>query len=354
MPFSRPTLSALVTRIRGDFRGRLSIAGALLRRAMANVLAAVWAGAVHMLHGHLEWAARQLFPDLSEREFLLRQAAMYGITPTPATFAAGTVTATGENDSTVEVDEILVRDDGVTYRVTTEATIAAGTAAVSVEAVDAGAAGNIDAGETLAFESPVTGVDSSVTVATDIEGGFDEEDTEGTRARLLLRLREPPQGGNDQDYEGWALAVAGVTRAWVYPNGNGLGTVVVRFVQDDEVDPFPGASAVDAVQDALDAKRPTTAEVTAAAPTPLDVDFTLTVTPNTSAVRDAVAAELEDLFFREAEPGDGEGRGTVLLSHIRTTIGVSEGVEDYTLTAPAADVDPDVGELAQVGDITWA
>lgn len=322
---------------------------------MADVLATVWAGGVHMLHGHLDWLSKQLFPDTSEREHLLRQAALYGITPTPASYASGTVTATGTDASIIPAETLLLRSDGVTYRVTADATIVAGEATLTVEAVEAGSAGNLDTAETLTFESPIAGVDSEATVAGagGIAGGFDEETTEGTRDRLLLRWREPPQGGADQDYEAWALAVAGVTRAWVYPNENGLGTVVVRFVLDEEADIFPGPAVVDAVQDALDAERPITAEVTAEAPTPLEVDFEVEVTPDTTAVREAVQAELADLLYREAEPGDGAGRGTILVSQIRTAIGVAEGVTDYVLTSPVADVVPAVGELAVLGDVDW-
>jgi hypothetical protein len=57
---------------------------------MVDVLGAVWAGAVHMLYGYLDWLAKQLFGDTAEREQLLREAALYGITPVPATFATGT------------------------------------------------------------------------------------------------------------------------------------------------------------------------------------------------------------------------------------------------------------------------
>lgn len=355
MSFERPTLAALVLRVKSDLRGRLGLSGPLLRRAMADVLGAVWGGAVHMLHGHLEWAARQIFADTAERAYLLRIAAMYGITPTAATYSAGTVTATGVNGSVIPVDTILVHPDGLTYRVTVEATIAAGTAAVSVEAVDAGAAGDQVEDVELSFESPIAGVDSTATVtgAAGLTGGFDEETTDGTRDRLLLRLREPPQGGASQDYEAWALAVAGVTRAWVYENENGLGTVVVRFVLDEEADIFPDVPTVAAVQAALDAERPITAEVTAEAPTPLEVDFTIELTPDTADVRAAVEAELTDLLFREAEPGDGVDRGTIKLSKIQVAIGVAEGVEDFAVTVPAADVVPATGELAIMGTITW-
>ena len=53
MPFARPSLGDLVTRIRSDLRGRLEILGPLLRRAMADVLGAVLGGVVHELYGYL-------------------------------------------------------------------------------------------------------------------------------------------------------------------------------------------------------------------------------------------------------------------------------------------------------------
>ncbi len=354
MPFERPTLAELIDRVKGDLRGRLEIAGPLLRRAMADVLSTVWAGAVHTLYGYLDWLARQLFGDTAEREQLLRKAAMYGITSTPATYATGNVTATGINGTDILADTILRLNAATSYRVTTGQTISGGTATLPVEAVLAGEDANIPEGTALSFENPIAGVTSTATVATGgITGGVDEEGTEEVRDRYLLRLREPPEGGADQDYEAWALAVAGVSRAWVYPHELGLGTVVVRFVRDNDVSIFPDASEVAAVQAALEEQRPITAEVTAAAPTELAVDFTIALDPDNADTRAAVTAELEDLLRREGEPGDGAGRGTILISKIRTAIGIAEGVDDYTLSVPSADVVPAVGELATVGTITW-
>jgi uncharacterized phage protein gp47/JayE len=357
VPFERPTLAELITRIGGDLRGRLEVEGPILRRAMADVLSAVWAGAVHTLYGYLDWLARQLFGDTAEREALLRKAALYGITPVPATFATGNVTATGTDSSSIPADTILRLDEATAYRVVTGQVIASGTATLPVIALLAGEDANLPEDAELTFESPAAGVDATATVAAgDIDGGVDEESTEELRDRYLLRLRQPPEGGADQDYEAWALAVAGVTRAWVYPHELGLGTVVVRFVIDDpdtgEVG-FPDSGEVAAVQDALDEQRPITAEVTAAAPTELEVDFTIALDPDNADTRAAVEAEIDDLLRRVGEPGDGAGRGTVLLSKIRTAIGVAEDVDDYTLTVPSADVVPGVGELPVVGTITW-
>ena len=354
MPFVRPTLADLVTRIRGDFRGRLGITGSLLRRAMADVMAVVFGGAVHMNHGHLDWLADQLFANTAIAEFLLRKAGMHGITPTAAEFASGTVEATGTNGTAIPMSTVYVRDDGATFTTTALATIAAGVASVSLIADVAGSDGNMDTADTLSLQSPISGINTDATVETPgITGGIDEEIIEDLRTRFLLRLREPPQGGSDQDYEAWALAEAGVTRAWIYRHESGLGTLTVRFVLDGETSIFPTAGQVTSMQTALDAERPTTAEVTAAAPVDLPVAFTITVTPDTTAIRTAVEAELADLFYRDQVPGDGVALGTILLSAMRTAIGVSEGVTDYTLTAPAADVVPALGELPTLGVVTW-
>ncbi|HET9063682.1 MAG TPA: baseplate J/gp47 family protein [Candidatus Binatia bacterium] len=354
MPFERPSLAELIDRVGGDLRGRLEITGPILRRAMADVLSSVWAGAVHTLYGYLDWLARQLFGDTAEREALLRMASLYGITPVPATFATGNVTATGTNGTSIPAETILRLDAATAYRVTTGQVIALGTATLPVEAILAGSAANLIAGASLSFENPIDFVTSTATVATGgITGGVDEEGTEELRDRYLLRLREPPQGGADQDYEAWALAVAGVTRAWVYPHELGLGTVVVRFVLDNEPSIFPDVGDVAAVQAALEEQRPITAEVTAAAPIELQVDFTIELTPDNADTRAAVEAELADLLRRVAEPGDGAGRGTVLISQIRTAIGIAEGVEDYTMTVPSSDVTPGIGELLTVGTFTW-
>ncbi|MFC7611718.1 baseplate J/gp47 family protein [Teichococcus aestuarii] len=104
---------------------------------------------------------------------------------------------------------------------------------------------------------------------------------------MLDRFRAPPQGGAVADYETWARAVPGVTRAWIAPNGMGAGTVVVYAMLDDAqagAGGFPqGADGVAAAEtratpatgdqltiaDALYPLRPATALVYVVAPTPI-------------------------------------------------------------------------------------
>ena len=238
---------------------------------------------------------------------------------------------------------------------TTGQTIARGTATLPITAVLAGSAANVPAGTALTFQSPVAGVSSTATVAANITNGEDQETTDELRARFLLRLQQPPEGGANQDYEAWTLAAGvGATRVWVYPNANGLGTVVVRFVEDNNtVSIVPVRGDVTTVQAALNAQRPITAAVTAEAPTDLPVAFTIHLVPSNADTQTAVAAELADMMTRVASPGDGAGGGTVLLSQIYTAIGTADGVTDFTLSVPSANVVPGVGQLPTVGTITW-
>jgi len=352
MSFSRPTLSTILTRVEADFVSRLALNGAVLRRAMVRILAQVIAGSEHMLHGHLEFLGRQLFPDQSEDAYLVRQASLYGLTKIAAGYATGTAGATGTNTTVIPTGSRLLNAAGAVYTVNADVTITLGVATPALTSELAGADYTLIAGQVLTFETPISGVDSTVTVAASTVDGTDEETTEALRVRLLARMSDPPMGGTEADYIAWAKEVAGVTRVWVYPLELGPGTVVVRFVRDnDGAAPanIPSAGEVTSVQTKLDTEAPVHATVTAAAPTDAPTAFTIAVVPNTTAQKALVQAELDDLYLRVAEPGR-----TMLLSELRTAIGATPGLTDYTLTTPAANVTHTTGQLPSRGTITWS
>jgi uncharacterized phage protein gp47/JayE len=350
MAFQRPTLNELVDRVQQDFVSRLGLAGAVLRRSVVHILARVVAGAAHMLHGHLEYLSRQIFPDRSEAEFLERQASLFGITRRAAQFATGSVDVAGTSGIVVAAGTVLLRSDGARYETDAEVMLIGGSATPAVTAVDAGEAGNADAGTALTFESPIEGINSRAAVGVGgLVNGSDPESDDSLRARLLERMRRPPHGGAAADYVAWALEVPGVTRAWVYPLELGAGTVTVRFVRDDDASPIPGAAEVAAVQAYIEERRPVTAAVAVLAPVGEPLDLTLSIAPDTAATRAAVEAEVADFLRRTAEPG-----GTVPVSQLRMAIGSAEGLTDFDLQSPAADVTSGTGELATPGTITWA
>jgi uncharacterized phage protein gp47/JayE len=257
MSFVRPTLTEIVDRVQQDFTSRLELVAPILRRSLTYVFSRVIAGAAHLLHGHLDYLSRQVFPDLSDREYLIRQAALYDLSLKPAEFANGAITFTGVDGSVVAAGTKLTRADGLEYETDADVTIAGGVGVVGVDALTAGQDGNCDAGVALSLESPIAGVNASATVGgAGIVNGSDEEDLEDFRARVIARMQSPPHGGAAADYIAWAREVGGVTRAWCYPLEGGPGTVTVRFVRDDDVSLIPDAGEVAAVQAHIDEVAP--------------------------------------------------------------------------------------------------
>lgn len=349
MAFTRPTLAELAERIEQDLVSRLPLTGGVLRRSMVKVLGKVMAGAAHMLHGHLDFLSEQILADRAEGEYLVRLASMFGIERLEPTYAQGELELTGTNGTVIPIGTVFVRSDGALYTSDAEVTIAGGVAAVDVTAETADENSNTDAGVVLEFQSPIAGADADATVGTDgLVGGADEEEIEALRVRLIDRMRSPPHGGNEADYEAWSLELAGVTRAWVYPRELGAGSVVVRFMRDnDSGSPIPSGGEVAALQAHLDEVRPVTARVVVMAPVADALNMTIHIVPDTTANRAAVQAELL-AKLREEIPGE-----TTLISQLELAVGGADGIEDFTITVPAGNVAHATGHLAQLGLITW-
>lgn len=349
MPIIRPTLEALITQGASELESRLPGVLARARNSVVGVLNRVFAGGLSSLYKYAETLAEQWWPDRAAAEFLTEHGARWGVPQLPAALATGTVQFSGTNGTTVPLGTVVQLADGTQYATTVGAAIGGGVANIAVQAVLAGQAGNAEIATSLSLVTPIAGVNTVASAYTAMAGGADEEGIEAWRARILARIRKPPQGGAADDYLAWAYAVPGVTRAWVQPNGLGAGTVVVRFVRDDDVSFIPGAPEVAAVQAAIDAVRPVTATVTVLAPVATPQNFTIALGPDTPAIRAAVQAELADLYLRAAAPG-----GTMLISQQREAISIATGEVDHVLTVPALDQGHAAGQLPTLGVITWA
>jgi len=349
MPFERPTLPELIDQGAAEFESRLPGVLARVRRSLVGVLNRVVAAALSAMYQYAEWLNKQAWPDLAESEYLNDHGARWGVTRTAAAPATGTVRFTGADGTTVPSGTLVQRADGVQYQTTAEGSIAAGAALVPVQAVVAGEVSNAAINTSLVLTSPVAGVTSTALAYTALSGGADIEADELYRARILERIRQVPQGGSAADYVAWAKEVPGVTRVWVYPGELGPGTVVVRFMRDDDsAGAIPDGGEVASVQAAIDIARPVTAAATVLAPVGVALDFTIALTPGTAAVKAAVEAELVDLIQRDGVPG-----GTLLITHIREAISVAAGEVDHVLTVPSANVVHSTGQIPTMGTITW-
>lgn len=329
MPYERPTLQTIKDRIEADLESRLTGDAPLLMRGILRVLVRVFAGAMHILYGFLAFIADQLFVTTAEREYLTRLGTMWGVARKSAAFALGNLTFVGSNGTLVPQSTRVATEEGIEYETTADGTVAGGVAVIAATAVEAGTDGNTSApSPSVELIEPIAGI-TSVSISTDFGGGEDEEADEDYRARLLLRIQNPPAGGTAADYILWAKSVSGVDNAWSYPTTPGPGQVTVIFT---------GSATISAVETYIETVMPVTSDLTVDNPTDKTVDFDISITPNSADLQTAITANLTQLLEEVARPGDD-----LLISQVRDAIS-STGVTDYDITGidvDAAPVDPD-------------
>lgn len=356
MPWATPTLRSVRQLVRGEVSA--SLTGAMfVGNSVLRVMADATAALCHLTLRYLDWLALQLLPDTAEHEWLDRHADIWlvnadgSVGRKVATLAHGSVTMTGTTGMIVPLATQLT-DGDTTYETTVAIVIGELETPVNIIALDPGAAGNVAAGSKLSFVTALSGVDGTATVV-DLGGGADAETDDQLRQRVLRRIRQPPMGGAAYDYEAWALAVPGVTRAWA-ASEMGIGTVTVRFMMDDlraDNDGFPLPEDIDAVASYIDIKRPVTVKdcfVVAPIRQPVDVSIGNLV-PDNEAIRAAIEVSLHEMIFEMAAPGQ-----TIFASWKNYAIMSTSGVQSFELTDYTDDIMESAGHMAVLGDIYYA
>lgn len=316
------------------------------------IRAAGVAASIEGLYQHQAWLARQILPDLSDTDWLERHASLRGLTRKPAAIATGTLTFAGTPGASIPLGTQARNVAGVLYATTLADVLdGAGAATLAVQAVDAGAAGNLAAGASLTLVSAPSGV-SSIAIGGAMTGGADIETDAELRTRLLDLIRNPPHGGAAHDYVRWANEVAGVDAAWCYPLRRGIGTVDVVVMP--EGGGLPSGGLIASVDAYIADLRPVTADVLVMGPTavPVAVTAALTLTGSVSlADIQAIAAVDLAAYFASLSPG-----ATAYRSQILAILATQTGVADVSLAAPAANVatlvDATHVELATLGTVT--
>lgn len=228
-----------------------------------------------------------------------------------------------------------------------------------VEAVDAGAGGNVATGAITELITAIAGIETVYNPAP-TTGGVEPEDDEGLRARVLISY-EGSGAGTVGDYRRWALDYPGVGRAFVEPLWNGAGTVkVVVLTADGQAVPAAVVSGLQADLDPVpglgEGRAPIGAVVTVTTPTRVAVPVNATVTfeagfsldgtGGTIATRPAIVAALSD-YIDHLEVGED-----VVRNHVEAQFFRVRGVRDVSLTDPAANVVISTDQIAYLGTVT--
>lgn len=379
MPFARPTLSDQRAQAAADLAAALPGADPLLPASNLGVLADISAEGVNALYGYLDWISRQAVPFTAVDEAFEGWAAFKGVTRKAATFATDTATWPGTLGAVLPAGTPVTRGDGWAYVTTADATVGVGlTVTAPIVAVTAGEAGTLQAGSALLLGVAVSGISSTgAAVGTGLPG-VDVESFDAFRTRVLQIYANPPQGGSKSDYVEWAEQVAGVTRAWCYPNLRGAGTVVVYAMMDVAEaihGGFPqgtgGCATLEtrdthATQDLLAIAnwiydlQPVTALVYVLAPSPNTVAFTILLPGASTALKQAISDQIDAVLSAYGSPG-----GVVNKSRIDSAISaLGADTDGFLITAESCDhgsisptngnITSSAGYIPRRGVLTWS
>lgn len=362
MPWLTPPLREVREIVRDHISTSLPGSDASVPNSVLRVLSDAQGALCHLNLQYLDWLALQLLPDTAEHEWLDRHGQIWlvnadgSVGRKQATFATGTVQFTGLAGAIVPLGTQLEGDPpgaGATvgYETTEDIVLGESPTPAPVRALDAGAIGNIPAGETLSITSSQPANVDSGAIVVQLIGGTDIENDDDLRARILLRIRQPPQGGAAHDYVQWTLAVPGVTRAWCAPLEMGMGTVTVRFMMDElraDNDGFPLQEDCETVAAYLDTVRPVAVkDIFVVAPIPQPVDVWIeNLVRDDDATRAAIEQSLEVMLLALAAPGQ-----TIYASWKSAAIMDTANVASFRLANNDDDVMPSPGHMAVLGDI---
>jgi uncharacterized phage protein gp47/JayE len=386
MPYAIPTINELIAQAQGDINSANvtddagnTIDGFLEVGIVPVIAAMTLPGFAYEHYGYQSFIALQAVPWTATGEYWAGWAALKGVAQEQATATTGSVTWAGTNGAPLPTGTAVTRSDGLGFTITNGGTVASGSVTVPVVCNTAGAVGNFANGTTFQLGNGIANIAAESTGSTQTTPGADQETFDAFKSRGLAVYAQPPQGGDANDYVEWATAVAGVTRAWVNPNGNGPGTVVVYIMLDVAEAAFGGfpqgtngvaanetrdaAATGDqlAVANVMYPEEPVTSLVYLCAPTAQPTDFTINNlgSNNTPTTQAAITAALVDMFLRLGNVGGTINPQTraawpaIQPSAWYEAIGAIAGLTSFSVGAPSSSITSTAGQLPTLGTVTF-
>lgn len=310
------------------------------------------AAQVYSLYVQADWVVRQAFPQTAEGEYLDRHAQLRGLERKPAVAAEGTVRFTAwealDSDRDIPEGTVCMTAGLIRFETTQAAVLAAGmlTADVPVRALTPGEAGNVSAGAIVSMAVAPVGI-SACTNQSPCAGGADGETDEALRERVLESFKRLPNGANSAFYQQGALSFDQVAAAAVIPRPRGVGSV---DVVPATMAGLPGEELLAELEDYFEQRREIAVDVQVRAPETVTVNIAVEVEPEKGRDKAQVLAGVEETI-QSWFTGRLLGQ-RILLARLGSLIYGCDGVANYAITAPAADVAVEEDQLPVLGTLT--
>lgn len=310
------------------------------------------AAQIYALYVQADWVNRQCFPQTAQGDYLELHASLRGLERRAAVAAQGIIRfeldRAAEADLSIPAGTVCMTAGLVRFETVEEVVIPAGETQTETvaAAVEPGAAGNVASGTIRAMAVAPIGV-SRCTNPEGFSGGVDEESDEELRVRVLETYQRMPNGANAAFYQQGAMSFPEVAAATVIPRPRGVGTVDVIIATAAGV---PDSSLIEQVQTYFEQRREIAVELVVRAPEIYNLDVAIQVQAaqnyDSETVLQAVESALRSWF-------DGRRLGqNILRAKLGDLIYGVDGVENYAITAPAADVMVKVDQLPRLNSLS--
>jgi hypothetical protein len=249
--FENKTIGEIRDLLINSFQEKFNIVFRILPKSFIGVIASVFAGVYITLHKQIGWLFLQLFPETAcwgtvdilgvKVRPLVKWGILIGVgEPRTGSQWAGKIAvsvshlgATLPAGTQLKSDlsgRLYITDEGLTFESETEI--------IPIICAETGTAGNLEAGDTLSFVSPLGTVQRTAAVSEVMSYALDDETEAEYRARVISRFRSPPLGGALSDYRRWASDVTGVLNTYPYKDTESPSGVLIYVAGVPSL--FPG------------------------------------------------------------------------------------------------------------------
>lgn len=265
-----------------------------------------------------------------------------------------TVTITGNKDIVVTSGLQISYGDLIFTSLASKQIPEGGSVDIEFQCDTPGTAGNIPAGVQFDFVSQVYGLNSAI--AKDAgHDGFDTEDDESYRERILAKIRSEASSGNAAHYKQWAEEITGVSKALIKPLAYGNGTVGVRIATPDNQTPSP--ELIQNVKEHIDAEKPIGANVTVESVEYVDINIVANLNIDSSSSKEAVKTQFDAKLDEYLKSLDTDLDEPPVVSYLKMSdlLFDCKGVKDvlnYTMNGGSVSIPLTDIQIARRGDTT--
>ena len=310
------------------------------------------AAQVCALYIQADWVVRQAFPQTAEGEYLDRHAQLRGLERKPAVAAEGRVrfTAGEASDAPQEIPQgtVCMTAGLVRFETVETAVLEAGALSVdaTVRALEPGRLGNVSARAIVSMAVAPFGI-SACSNPEPCAGGADREADGELRARVLETFKRLPNGANSAFYQQGALSFDQVAAAAVIPRPRGVGSV---DVVPATLAGLPSEELLEELKAYFDRRREIAVDLQVRAPETVTVDVAVEVETGEGRDKTEVLDRVKEAV-RSWFTGKLLGQ-RVLRARLGEIVYHCEGVVNYSVLTPAADVEVQEDQLPLLGTLS--